>query len=115
MIHAIHTAIQQALDLVEAGASEDWKECALDCLESICQSRDTFVADDVWRLMNEKYPDVETRDLRAMGPVMLQGTRRGWCERTDRMARSEGEYRPQSRGSCHAHLRPVWKSRIYNS
>ena len=110
---AISTAIQQALDLVESGASEDWQEDALKCVKLVCTRQRTFVADDVWQLMNRLYPETTTRDLRAMGPIMLRAVRLGWCERTNEMRRSEGEYRPGNRGTCHAHLRPVWRSKIY--
>ena len=110
---AIHSAIQQALDLVEAGASADWVECALECLRYTCERNETFVVDDVWKLMRAWYPHVETRDFRAMGPVLVKGKNRGWCERTAESRHSEGEYRPENLRSCHGHWRPVWRSRIF--
>ncbi len=112
MIPQISTAIQQALDLVEAGASADWSECALNCLEYVCRNHATFAVDDVWKLMHAWYPNVPTPDYRAMGPILVKGRNQEWCERTTESRHSEGEYRPGDRGSCHGHWRPVWRSRI---
>lgn len=86
-----------ALEQVEAASDPEWRDRALEAIRRTCLALETFIGDDVWTVGELDRP----RESRALGPVILEAARRGWCVRTDRM-------RPSVQG--HMCGRPVWRS-----
>lgn len=90
----------EALRLVDAHADRALKDLALDAVRQVCQARADFQARDIWTLTDLP----STREDRALGPVMLNAARNGWCRKTDRV-------RPSARS--HGSGKPVWESLLY--
>jgi hypothetical protein len=101
-IEAGRKARDAALEAVEEHAEPDWKELALEAVRATAMTRAEFVAEEVWAVGNLP----QTRENRAMGPVMLKAARSGWITKTDRV-------RPSP--SAKQHLGPaiVWRSNIF--
>lgn len=95
-------AREQALRQVDENADPDWKDLALDAVRRTCEQRSDFISDDVWEV--GELP--QTREDRALGPVMLRASRLGWCVKTDRV-------RPSKRS--HLSGKPVWRSLLHAS
>lgn len=90
---------RSALEQVEEAADDDWKEEALAAVERTCMALPEFISDDVWTTGGLE----STREDRALGPILLQARRLGWCEKTDRL-------RPSRRS--HLSGKPVWRSLV---
>jgi len=88
-----------ALDRVDRGADEEWKDYAWSWAYAYLRSHREWFPDDSWA-----EGLVEPREARAFGPVVLRLLRAGFMART-------GEMRQRTRG--HAALGPVWRSTIY--
>ena len=94
----------EGMATVEDGASLGFMEAARLALTYLAWTRPTFFVDDVWQQMGEGWPD--TRDYRAMGPVMSRGKRDGLIDPTD-------EFVPSAQVRSHSTPRRVWKSRVF--
>lgn len=92
-------ARDEAIAQVERNADERWKRTALEIVEHVCRTMPEWYVDDLWEA---GLPP--TREDRALGPVLREAARRGWCEKTDRM-------KPSKRS--HLSGKPVWRSLIY--
>lgn len=68
--------------LVDAGASDAFRESALIALETVARRQPYLVSDDVWEML-ALHAGEGTKDHRALGPVMRAAQRRGWIEPTD--------------------------------
>lgn len=91
----------------EAHADAEWFELAKRVVYamSVASTRE-FTADDVWEVMELRYPDATTHEPRAMGAVMRHAARAGWV-------RSTGRYVPGRRKVGHGHPTRVWASRAH--
>lgn len=80
-------------------AGEPWRQQALEDLESLCRRHADFTADDL--------DDVAKllEDPRAIGGLVREGLKRGWCAPT-------GEYRISKIARCHQRPKRVWRSLI---
>lgn len=96
----------EAIERSRQGADEDWKKAALESLEAVARTEVVFTAEDVAVHLEEHFPDVQTHDERAMGPIMLAGRRRGLCEPT-------GETRKPKRITVHGRPIRTWFSKVY--
>lgn len=76
---------------------------ALLAIRILCKEQRTFYSDDVWAAIGR----TQNVDLRYLGHAFKIAKARGWCERT-------GDYRLVTDTACHQHLRPVWRSNIYD-
>lgn len=88
-----------AIAAVDAHADAAWKAQALDAVLVTCRSYPEFHSDRIWETGLD-----EPSEARALGPVMLQAARFGWCVRTDRVA-------PSVRS--HGSPKPVWRSLLF--
>lgn len=95
----------EGISQVDAAANEPWKIAVLETIRQVARSNSLFVADDVW---DELSTEQQTRDLRALGPVMLNAKRQGWIEKTD-------DYKLSKLATSHRHPRPVWRSLIFEA
>lgn len=89
-----------ALAVVDDGTDDEWRRAARKALKRVAKRKKKFTTDDIWRILSD------TRENRAMGPIMLWGARQGICERTDRTVLT-------TRVSNHARPLTVWRSKIY--
>lgn len=98
----VRATAEQAIQQVEENADPDWKTLALEAVRVTCEQRAEFHVDDVWDVGQLPH----TREDRALGPVMRQAARLGYCAKTDRV-----------RPSVRSHLsgKPVWRSLLYRS
>lgn len=75
-------------------ATYTWRLEALHAILEVCQSKDDFTAEDVWKT------GLTPAHGRALGTVMCHARKLGWCRRT-------GSFRYE-RGT--SYLKPVWES-----
>lgn len=85
-----------ALDVVELGASDDWKDAAYAFLTEYLRAHDEMFVDDLWAA---GLP--QTREDRALGAVFQRAVRAG-------LMRKSGRFRASVRS--HATEKPVWES-----
>lgn len=97
---AATTAKQVAIEKVWDGASDEWKVSALVSLRTVCLACDEFTTDELDELRKT------AREPRALGGLMKEGERRGWCIPTDKY---------QSSKSARNHRRAirVWRSLLF--
>lgn len=95
-----------ALKKVAAAANVEWMKAAADRVKYLCQTRIEFTADDVWQHLDTL--DVTTSEPRAMGAVMENAAKAGWCRKSDRMQNSR-------RRVCHARPVAIWYSCLLRS
>lgn len=99
--HAALIARNEAIARVEAHAEPAWKERALEVVKSLCESVPSFIVDDVWATGLRK-----PSEARALGAVILQAAKLGYCVGTD-------QFRPSAQVQCHGNYRREWKSLLY--
>ena len=104
-----HRAKRLAMARVKKHANQVWISFMVDLVWDVCRVKLIFTADDVYDLYFAvpKHLRPGTHEHRAMGPVMNQAAKEGWCEK----AGVPGI--PSRRPSLHASPRTVWKSRIF--
>jgi hypothetical protein len=95
----VRAETRDALQRVEDGSDPAWLEHAYACLRRTAKELPELISDDVWE---RGLP--ETREARALGPVLLRAKREGIITKTDRV-------RPSVRS--HMSGKPVWISNIY--
>lgn len=95
----------EAIARVDLNADSEWKIAARTSLQECAFVHTTFTADEVWERLEQIFPDVETHEPSAMGPIFLAAARRGWIEKV------RGEFRKSKYGRRHRDLQ-VWRSRL---
>jgi hypothetical protein len=90
-----------AMEQIESTTKPEWREAALDAIYLTARHRAEFIVDDVW----QNFHNDDSRDKRAIGPLMRVAQREGWIAPTDK-------FRPSYIVHHHATPRRVWKSRI---
>ncbi|MBX4215580.1 hypothetical protein KW797_01380 [Candidatus Parcubacteria bacterium] len=90
----------EAIERGDSHANAAWKAEAIEVIEAICLKQDTFIADDVWEVLDKK----GTHDPRALGGIMRRAKNLGLCETTGRFASSKKR-----------HMTPmiIWKSLLF--
>ncbi len=96
------SAKDRALRRVEEHAEASWKVMALECVRCVCERLPDFTSDDVAAEL-AKYPREWTSTTRALGPVMRQAAKAGYCRMTDRLRNS-------TRNELHYQRLQVWLS-----
>jgi hypothetical protein len=66
---------------VERHADPEWLKAADECVKLVAGLGADFTTDDVYELMEIRYPFVSTHDDRAMGPVIKNVAKQGWIEK----------------------------------
>jgi len=90
---------QDAIRAVSEAADPAWCIAALEAVRLTCVRHREFISDDVWDSGLDS-----TREDRALGPIMLEAKRLGYCCKTDRT-------RPSRRS--HGSGKPIWVSLIW--
>ena len=91
----------EAIARVARNANPEFMREALGAVYDVCVGVHEFTADDVWLVLRSG-----THDNRALGPVMLQAQREGWCQPTHRT-------RATRRATNNARPLEIWRSQIY--
>jgi hypothetical protein len=99
-------AADEAIERVDQHADPDWKEAALAAVRSVAERAAEFTADDVWEELVTNWPDAQTHDPRALGPVIRRAVKAGWIEHT-------GEFRRSKRPESHGCPKSVYRSLVY--
>lgn len=92
-----------AVEQVEANASDLWIAQARETVEELARTRATFFADDVW-LAGLPKPS----EARALGAVMV------WAK-TERLIAPTADFVPSAQPGCHGVPRRVWRSLVYEA
>ncbi len=94
----------QAIEQVRENASDIWKRAALAAVKRVCEEWVEFTTDAVWdEIVRTSY--AYTHEPRAMGAVMTDAARSGWCRHSGRVV-------PSVRRECHRRPLAVWISSI---
>jgi len=96
-------ARDEALDAVDEAASAEWRKEAMRAGEQAARELPGIISDDVAERMS---PDVSTRDLRALGPVMIALGKAGFTTPTE-------NFKPARKKTSHRTPRRIWQSLIY--
>ena len=100
-------AKQAAMAQVEENADEEWRRCMLLAVKYAAERHRQFTSDDVFDAFHELGFTAETHEPRALGPVMIEAAKNGWCRKANCAPW------PSRRMSLHASPRAVWDSLIY--
>ena len=97
-------SIKQAAD----NANDMWYRLALSLVKTVAHhhSSPEITADDIWDAL-AIWPDINTHEPRALGPVLLDAQRRGWIVPTDRVRAS------RRRQINHGRRITIWRSLIW--
>lgn len=98
----------EGIERADAGASESWKEAALAVVKLVAMRQAELTTDDVWQALNGL--QYATRNMSALGPVMLRAKREGIIERTDSFRDSQ-RYGLIGRANAGKPIR-VWRSLV---
>ena len=98
----------EAIERVARHADEDWKPVARRAGVYVCGRRVLLTSEDVREAVEEHYPQVETHEQKAYGPVMRWLGDNGFAEPTDKFV-------PYRRPSRHCGNSRVWRSLIYSN
>jgi hypothetical protein len=93
--------LDDVLPLVEEHANEIWKQTAMKAVQVLCQTHKRITTDDIWDYL-EAF-DVHTKEHRALGAIMRNAAKKGWC-------RSSGDYVQSKRPVCHRRPIAIWDS-----
>lgn len=104
---AARAATDEAIERVERHADDDWKRLAYRAVRWLASTRAEFTAEDAGDALRRYYPDAQTHEPRAMGPIMKRAQRDGIIEATDHFRRSD---RPES----HCCPKQIWASLIHD-
>lgn len=91
----------EALTLVQEHANKEWFSAALKQVHWLCLSRKEFTTDDVHAVLDRM--DVATHEKRALGAVMREAAKKGWC-------RGTSNYTPSIRKEAHKRPLMIWES-----
>lgn len=98
-------ARDNAMRQVDMGAALEWKRAAAVALRAVARRQATLTSGDVVAHLAEHYPNVQTPEPRAMGPVVRRAQTEGLIAPTGQFVNSQNR---------HDHNRPmrVWRSLI---
>jgi len=88
-------ARDESIEQVQAN-SVVWRVAAERALKDLAYTHWNLTSDDVWWLLRDQHIPVPT-EPRAMGPVMLQGVRKGWIRATNEVRISDQSATPNHR------------------
>lgn len=103
-LQEIQEITDEAIDTSFEHSNRSWREMALECVKTVCLSKEFFTMNDVRKLVN--LSDLKTHDNRAMGGIIKTARKLNWIEPTG-----------QEIVSRVGHKSPlqVWKSTLYQS
>lgn len=91
---------RDGMERVEVNADPEWKQDALLAVGEVAWRLEEFTSDDIWATGLPK-----PAEARALGPILMQAAKKGWCEKT-------GRSRPTSQASRHATDVAIWRSKL---
>jgi hypothetical protein len=97
---------RDGMDRAEEHANSHWWQCMLESAQAVAERKPFFTTDDVVALRRVRHPNATTHEARAIGPLMRQAAKLGYCEQTQDWVEST---QPQ----CHRRPMRVWYSLIY--
>lgn len=100
-------ARDEAMQRVEAHANTQWRLWALRALYAVCRrglkyGNPEFTSEDVVRML-ERWKAPATHEMKALGPIMSIGQRRGWCAKTDRWLQTADK-------TSHGRDKRIWRA-----
>jgi hypothetical protein len=63
-------------------ADPHWWQCMLECGRMVAEGKPRFNCDDIVELCRKRHPNASTPEHRAMGPLMKELARLGYCVKT---------------------------------
>ncbi len=102
-LHAATAARDNGIALGESSAGVAWQEAALEAIRMCAVLNRELIVDDVWPYLSH---EVTTKDLRAMGSMMLKAAREELIAPTER-------YQLSARVSSHRNPRRIWRSLLH--
>lgn len=98
----------EGIAAADAGASQEWKDQALEVVRQVATRLPFLTTDDVWEGLNGL--QYSTHTMSALGPVMLRAKKEGIIERTDAFRDSQRSGLV-GRANLGKPIR-IWKSRV---
>lgn len=74
---ATRQATEAAIQAADDHADKEWRAAALASVLYCAKTMDEFTTDEVWSVLEQNYPNLNTHEPAAMGPVMLRAARDG--------------------------------------
>ena len=87
-------------------ADPHWVQCMFECGKRVCENQPWFTSETVVLLCAELHPNASTHEKRAIGHILLQMAKWGWCEKTDETSEAR-------RAVSHKNPKRVWWSLLY--
>lgn len=95
--------LEQAIRRIQRASDTDWFLAAEHGVRVVAARKQILSSDDVWEWLRDF--DVETKDNRAMGGVMLNAHR-------DKVIAPLPQWRTSRRPACHSRPIRMWKSLV---
>lgn len=99
-------SLEESLEQVKANANRLWMEAAKRIVYDLCGSRKEFTTDEIWQELDKTMH--KTHEGRALGAIMREAARNGWCRKSGRWTKTKRE-------NCHGSDIPIWESDIFAS
>jgi hypothetical protein len=80
---------RNGMDRAWRGADPEWIRVMLICALEVARRKPFFTSDDLERWRLEHYPNHTTHEHRAMGPIMREAARLGYCAKTQDWVESQ--------------------------
>ena len=97
---------RDGMDRAERSADPHWWQCMLECGKLVAAHKPVFITDDLVTICRVLHPNATTHEHRAIGPLMRELCRLGYCERSEDTVESRQKVN-------HARPMRVWRSLIY--
>jgi hypothetical protein len=81
-VNDIDAKRDEAIARAEEHADQNWMVWAAQATYICARQYTQFTVDDVWQTLEDIWPDSDTHEHRAMGPVMRRAQREGWIKAT---------------------------------
>jgi hypothetical protein len=94
-IQLADTLKENGINQVEQNANQQWLDEAFKIVEMLSVEPFAFTSDDVWELLNELHPDLDTHNHSAMGAVFRKASKQNLCVPTGQYVKSK---RPSAQG-----------------
>lgn len=97
----------EAIERAGTNANPTWREAAEAAVYRVCKRHEFFVSEDVWQELGAGEQTASTHEPRALGAVMRQAARLGYCVATERWQKTQ-------RVAAHRRPQQVWRSLIWD-
>ena len=97
---------RDGMDRAKRHSDPEWYRCMLICAQEVARNRPFFTTDEVVKLKVYLFPNATTHEQRAIGPLMKDVAKLGYCVRT-------GDWHESSQAQNHRRPQRMWSSLIY--